>query len=339
MFHSIIKGDSFERGVQHGKNLRSLIQACVASYCRCHSNEHSEEEIKEFLDHRVSVLEGQLPELLVEMKGIAKGAEVRYEDILALNFRIWNNLYNPKRLQLTECSNIAFTESDCGPLLGGTIDDPRDYFFIQTVYPKNGYNHVEVTWAGTVWAIRGINEHGLAIGQSSSAAPVDEDEVLCSFLNYLLLERCKTVEEATEFVGQYQTGHNFTLADAAGNVAVIEAIPEKKVVRKAKDKETAIFSTNHFMAEEMSTVFGNSKVDEENSSWKRYKFLAEVARENKGRYSLELMKRTLRSHKNFPKSICNPATLCATIAVVRENKLLVADKYPCQNKFVEYVIE
>ncbi|MCX7749327.1 MAG: C45 family peptidase [Clostridia bacterium] len=104
----------------------------------------------------------------------------------------------------------------------------------------------------------GMNEHGLAVSQTSAGFPVSNLEggrkpaiVGLQFWAVIraILENCKNVEEALYLAKQMPIAYNINMiaADKGGNAALLESVDGEKAIRKisADTKEQFISSTNH----------------------------------------------------------------------------------------------
>jgi isopenicillin-N N-acyltransferase-like protein len=82
-------GSPSEVGAQHGSAAKSQINRSITFYqglfqTKCQMNW---ETVKSFAMKYQPYLEASFPKYVTEMRGVAKGAGVAYEDILALNVR------------------------------------------------------------------------------------------------------------------------------------------------------------------------------------------------------------------------------------------------------------
>src|SRR5205814_1740060 len=111
----------------------------------------------------------EAPELVEEMRGIARGAGVPFERIFLLNSLL--DLSSFRYLDLAQscagCSSFAVvSEAGTGKtLLGQTYDMPefhQDYVTLLRLKPAQGPRQLVVTFAGIVGAC-GLNEAGLGV--------------------------------------------------------------------------------------------------------------------------------------------------------------------------------
>jgi predicted choloylglycine hydrolase len=100
----------------------------------------------------------------------------------------------------------------------------------------------------------GINEKGLFVAMSFVNGTKTQPGIGFHFLVRKILEDCDSTEQAIQVIQKTTVAstNNFLLADAIGNIAVVESAPEKSVVRYPKSNENFIYITNQFVTEEMA---------------------------------------------------------------------------------------
>ena len=158
------------------------------------------------------------PWLQAEIQGIAEGAGIDRELAELLSFRAWQyEVYHAGA-----CSSFALPGAGGKILTGGTLDDPRFLYTIAQVTPASGLRHLSFPIAGTVWANRGLNEAGLALGISSLICPgvtFDLDQLVPVDLIFRdLLQFCSTVAEVETRCRKFKFFCNLVAVDATGAV-------------------------------------------------------------------------------------------------------------------------
>lgn len=349
-----IAGSPYELGRQHGQQARELIRLCFQQFCRFEgADDRAEKErLAALIENNVAT---QMPQAAEEMRGIADGAGMRYEEIQLLNF--WNELWGPVWYGETSastpvggpstgCTAIGIVTADEKPLLGKTVDDREELadlglFVRQRVQPDQGYGFVQYAYpgAGILGASVGVNEKGLAWG-TTSLLPTESDwEGIPAFiLARYLLQHCATVGEALTAARQFNTinfGLLIMFADRLGDIAVLEKSSRQAVrwLDRAKG-ERMIFATNHTITAEMEDILGGSEELLENSRQR----LANLVRQSEAlSLSMEDLQKLLRDHSQ-PGAICQHGpylyTLASEIASPMQGAVWVTEGPPCQSEFV-----
>ena len=180
-----LRGTSYEMGYQHGVAQRAVIRRWVNEqvYNRTILGDRQPHSILLTYAHQ---LERALPnDIRHELRGIADGAGLSFEDILMLNL-VLNRLPSqplplPRALPALPILNLqalalaaqppATSQSNASDsiLLGYRLNAPdqatrlRRHLLAIVYQPSNGQTYATLTWSGQVGAWCGLNEAGLAI--------------------------------------------------------------------------------------------------------------------------------------------------------------------------------
>lgn len=280
------------------------------------------------------------PNLLEEMQGIAEASGLSFRDILTYNCiaEMWRVKGN--------CTAIGFCDAPEGVLIGKTNDigEGKEHYHVghRFTFP-NGFRALIFTWPGTVWGNAGVNEEGLGWGGASVPSEAfNEDGLPSNTLHRLVLERCRSVEEALNF---YERApfmchpFNAVLGDGKGRLVAVER--DVKVMAVHEPSDGALFVTNHWCAPYLEPFCTASPALMENSRH-RYANLQRLVREIP--HTLEGMKRILQDHSK-PGAICQHGddeakmhTSVAYIVVPAERAILFAYGKPCSVPFERFVL-
>ena len=285
MYTISLVGDAFERGLQQGRHFRAVIPR-VLRQCPSWLGTLTSQEVARFRDNMVIALRRLHPEMVKELEGIARGADMSFDDICLVNFVSAIGA-------LGACTNFIYTETEAGPVLAKTSDIGSDYVFysLQRVQPETGYAYYAVSWAGCLWAEVGFNSAGLAAGQGSAPTMPGQMGAGIPTLEYprVILEQCADVTEAVRFcmeVPMAGKGLNIALVDAMGDAAVVEKSGTACAVRRPlMAGETpelghvagGVYCTNHFLDAGMQDMVPLPKrglPDREDTSHRRLIHLA-----------------------------------------------------------------
>jgi predicted choloylglycine hydrolase len=224
-----IGGSPRERGRQHGRQLKALVRerdrrwrAEIESFMAMPSDRF----IGQFLAETqfVAAIERHAPDLLDEVRGIAEGADLPYDAVLAAQFmdEEWWYSVGLKRRQAAEtphhCSAVASLRPGGGALLAQNMDLARwsdglqALLLIRDVAP--GIDAAMLTMAGMI-GLCGVNSAGLGLtvntlGDLASAS----DGLPVAFITRTLLTH-SNYDEASRFLHRirHASGQNYILSD------------------------------------------------------------------------------------------------------------------------------
>jgi isopenicillin-N N-acyltransferase-like protein len=112
-----VSGEPRERGRQYGEAAREQIHRSITFYRDAYARaaKLSWDQVREHAPRWVPLIDAYLPDILDEVHGIAEGADVTFEDILALNGRAELSVGNPFAEQKDDgCSSFAILEEASG---------------------------------------------------------------------------------------------------------------------------------------------------------------------------------------------------------------------------------
>jgi hypothetical protein len=277
-----LEGTPFEMGYQQGKLLKESIRTNV---------KYSNTEIEklgnpESTQRILKNIEKALPqEFIEEIKGIAAGSEVLYDDIFRHNF--WGILYGLQYL----CSNFAvFNEAtvDKKIIHFNTFDWTwiPSFIVLQIRRPSTGNGFVTYSEAGSIHAISGLNEKEISAGHTGIHYTPKEyysDEGLGKFmLLRKILQYANTIDDVEKILnmnkmmgppGTYLVAHG-----KAKEGKVFELT--SKGFKWRPPKNNFLGSTNHFTL--WSEPIGKGR----NESEDRLRLMERFCKKNYGKIDL-----------------------------------------------------
>jgi len=345
MEHVDLHGSAREMGRQHGHRLAGLIPQVIRHY-RPHPDEPS--PAMRAAAYRIErALLGHCPNVVEEMRGIAEGAGVSYEDILLLNVQgdAEGDLAASPAAPTVRCTAIGLPATPEGPLVAKTDDVGSDARGFETWFrarPEDGYPFMCNAFAGMAANQGGLNAAGLALVMTGLLPAGRRDHEGIPSLLFLrqALQECATVEEALAFAGAHPLrGYacSMTMADArSAAVTVVENYPAGRAVRRSMQPTVR---TNHpqcaespAMSAEQARAAGerwpgllaNSLARAENAA----RLVREIPRSTAG------LQRLLADHGE-PGAICQHGqaglhTSVAMIVIPHQRVILAADGYGCE---------
>ncbi len=338
-------GSAFEIGRQYGEKLGNLLINNIENSLKRLKKRFESEPMEKAYRAMLDVLEHDFPYLVEEMRGMAAGTKVEFREIALSNLSAGFGAFVKES---ESCSNIIFPQSDHGPILGKTLDGSTpesDIAVVRLIQPQQGSTVLCETRINGISTETGINEKGLAVGESSlHFRTINPRGIIRNILPRLLLQECANVEEGIQFLSRYPVlryGFHFALVDRAGNAAIVERSPTEMYVRRAEGK--TIFCTNHTATPCMRKLeLSRGPVGDKNSD-ERFANLQRITSSPDFKLTLDSMKDILRNHR-VPGGICQHGDLemhthRAYIAIPDEGKLLVAPGSPCKHEYEEFSIQ
>lgn len=309
-----VGGSPYTRGQQYGSQARDRVRRSIAAYAKLFQAvagwdwQRATAEAQRFLP----AIEDFAPEYVEELAGVAKGAEVTQEDVLAINVRteilysarVRSALANPVP---SECTAFASVSADGRVLVGQNWDwmpFARDTVVVLQAVPDDSPAFVTVVEAGLL-AKFGVNSAGLALMTNALACTEDQADVGVPYHVMLraLLE-CETTTDAVARLDQAAraSSANYLLADSTGSIVDVEARPggRDSLHRLEPDGRGVLLHTNHFRSPEFNSVDYADLVA--TTSHSRLERLDEAV--NSGASNVEIFAAALSDHANHPNSIC-----------------------------------
>ncbi len=337
-----VSGTAYEIGRRQCEKLGELARIRYRRYGHYHADERPEHDLAPMIEW----VQEHWPAQLEEVRGYADGLDMPFEQVFEFHF----GPYVSAILDSQQCSNLGFSESPNGPILGGNLDDATGYV-VQLTRRAGAYAHVGIVWPGWLSYWGGVNECGLAVSGSSArvqtASPPQPAQPPAWHSVYTarwVLETCRDVPEAIALLKQPGiAGHgNHIMIDETGNGVVVETHkPTGPYLAEHSWEPGGWICCGNFFVSEISPEEALASEDEHlRLRGNRVRLLREFGtRSEKGGGSIELLKATLRTHDgpdHGEGGICNPNNCCGVIYVPRERRILVAERFPCANEFIEY---
>ncbi|MDE2931984.1 MAG: C45 family autoproteolytic acyltransferase/hydrolase [Chloroflexota bacterium] len=331
----VLTGTPYDMGRQQGEAFADLVADAIQFVVP--EGRYADAHKARVLGQVERNMERVFPEALAELHGIADGAGVRYDDLLA-----YNSCQELGRMQQA-CTNFVLVTPEHGIIHYKSNDVSREalkFHVYLEAHPDSGHDFIGVTWAGTVWMNSGINEAGLTYG-GGSLPNTDSDwdhglpanVVLRYFLQYP-----NDVDDALALVARtpiMSHGHNMVFTDPAGNGAVVERTPTAMGIRRLDDH--AIWASNHCLVEDVKPMLRANNESFMANSHGRYGLLEKLTAEQP--HSLNQVIAIARAHAD-PTSMCQHGpymhTVIGYVMIPAERRMLIAYGRPCENEFEEY---
>jgi isopenicillin-N N-acyltransferase-like protein len=342
-----VRGEPFERGRQYGAQTADLIHFNLEGYWRLfkHDDGLNRSAALRQAQGYVEPIEGYAPHLMDEMRGIAAGAGVSLEEILALNCR--TELLSTAKIPLHQECTALFVAPEA-TVDGHTIvaqnwdwsDVLRGGTVLLRVEGPGGPTVLTLTEAGMVGKI-GLNSAG--VGVCTNFLRHDGRRVGAPF-HVILREALNAPRLGLAVAAVYRDvradSGNYLLAHAEGEAVDLEATPSE--VGFLHPEDGLLVHTNHFLTPHLQR--GDQGIPESDNTLVRYGRAIRLLRAQAGQITVETLKSIFRDHLNHPKAICRhpdpsqpeierSATLASAILDLTAGEMHVAAGEPCQTAY------
>lgn len=330
-----------ERGVQYGKQAAAEIVTCINTYRDRFQSTRSLnwESVREIAMAHVPYIEEAMPDILEEARGIAQGASVDFEDIMALNCR-YEILHFPTQ---KECTAFALQREATanGKMYVGQNWDQRPNLLCHSLLlditeEETGNRIFGMTEAGQL--IRnGMNSQGVAQCSNSLHSSLDTAGygIPSNFLRRKLLtldnisDMMKAIRAAARSVS-----NNLCIGSRENIVADVEAVPGQPV--RLDPIDGILTHANNLMVNQDLDTYKDEKFRGE----RLYALLAL----QRGKITLEYIQNCLKDHFGYPEAICSHTsetnklwqTNASIIYGLDEGKAWICYGPPCEGEYKEY---
>ncbi len=359
-----LKGDAYNRGLQHGRQLKNEIAAVFKKWkinIARNTGRDPDTLLNEFLKatNFIPAIEKNIPSIIDEMHGIADGSGQSYHDVYAFQLvdEFWIYLDSVRNISDHHCSAIGVAATGRHPAYIAQNIDLENYMqgfqvLLHVAAQANEPEQYIVTCAGLV-ALAGMNGNGIGLCLNAlMELKASKDGLPVAFIIRKVL-MAVTSNEAIHFLKavEHASGQNYVLG-TIDSVFDFEA-SSGKVVRYNPDSSNTsiVYHTNHALANHDvkdwyrgyherviagETKKGNSEV--------RFATLEMHLAKSSQDISPELIKLTLRSKENASNPVCRTyregaggftfSSVLFTLGGRRSIQLTLGS--PDQSDYVEY---
>jgi len=259
----------YERGFQHGVALKFVIQRTIRNFndwLRDNANINEPDRmIQEFAANtgHISTVKNLLPDLYQEMKGIADGAGVDFNELFVYQSfdELFLFLMNSGAIDFANghCTTVGvYGRNDIANYVTHNNDIPTYHEGAVTVlkikYPNSDLVILQQTFAGQIGQ-NGVNNYGVGVGVNTIADLSITDKGIPVSFNVRKILECKNRHEAVDYLNSahFGTAMNYMIADRE-KVISVETWEDNVVVLKDWEKSFAVH-TNHSLQENAPVIF------------------------------------------------------------------------------------
>ncbi len=334
-----ISGEAFERGRQHGQQLKSAIAKTIDFYRSIFAL--SESEILRHAENFQELILAFSPDYMEEINGIAVGADVDVREIVALNARTEILSHKIERTS-NECTSVYFPQQS---ILGQNWDWGRaleSLTVLMRIVQPCGHIIRMITEPGIIGKI-GMNSRGLGVclniltlGERLKGLPVHI--VLRALLD------CQSFNEAKSLLelSSHGKASNVIVADADGNGLDVEFCGNRFFI--LEPEKDYLVHTNHYLGERLNSEL----VPDFFSSYARFN-RAEKLLEEKSMRNLAVLKEILSDagDSRLPiyreyiddDSVHELGTVCSIVMSLPDQKMFIRKGKSEGARFFEYGLD
>lgn len=360
--HIRIEGGPRERGRAYGESARGRVQRSIDAYSQVFAQYAGWDRatVREQALRYAEPIERFGPTYLEEIRGIAEGADARFEDVLAINVRTEIMFAGKARSASDEgrrpgeCSAFAVlpeANPDHHTLIGQNWDwllHSSETTVVLEARQDDAPDYVTVVEAGLL-AKTGMNSSG--IGLVTNTVVTDRDAGEPGVPYHVLLRSILDSENLSDAYSALQRGFrsssaNYIVAHSDGVAVDVEATPgDFSDLSLLFPESGIILHTNHF----------RSKLDgvKDVSLWLmpdspfRLQRLEAIVASAGPRVSLDTFREALSDHANHPSGVCchpdtrfepldQGETVASVLMDLDEKRMWIAEGRPCTNPYVEW---
>jgi len=287
----------------------------------------------------------RFPQYVEELKGIAEGANVAYEDLSILNAM---EAVTTDALHLDRCTSMAVNgdRTSDGHVLAAHNEDwvPEDESDVYIVHatPDKEPPFLAMTYGGLLPNI-GINAYGIA-QMCDSVYPADSRiGVPRLFVSRAVLSAKSPGQAISHMLSPRRAaGYNHMLAHESGELYSVEVSALRFSLIYGEDGYLA--HTNNYLSQSMRNIESEPE-DLVNSRVRYFRALGLLKRTPK--HTIKTLQAIQRDHVNFPDSICNHSieskiplddekTINALVFDLTAREMHVVWGSPCANPYHTY---
>lgn len=351
-----VSGGPYERGLQYGAQARQRIHRCVATYDHIfHSYAGWDwSRVTEHARTYIPAVDAFRPHLLEEIRGIADGADLARDDVLALNVRTEIMFAAVAQAAARECTAVAALPAVTASgqmLLAQNWDwkpETADNLIVLDARPDTGPSFITVVEAGLL-AKTGLNSAGIGLVTNALVSDQDRGEpgVPYHVILRAILESDR-LSQALLAVTRHRraSSANYLIGHRDGEAVDVEAAPGDYAQVAVSFPTDGMYShTNHFVSRP-----GRDLALKDVALWRGPASLLRLRRaqrlldENAGLIDPPRLGELLSDHFSYPDGVCTHpdpglpsveqyATLFSIIMDLTTGTMWVAPGNPCQSRY------
>lgn len=350
----VLAGTPYERGTIYGETFKHQIAQIIQEEVRTLKTQIetrgfgslSDQEYYDLAEKGARCAKEYASDLYAELEGIAKSANVGFEDIVFFNYFLdfFDLSYAETRTNLLPVGCTCFAAA--GPATdNGHVYIGQNYDWCTTTHPvtlietqsKNTPKILCLTIPGLL-GCAGMNSAGIGI-VINKLLPIDNRMgVPYTFVLRKALEQssiCRAIDVILN--APRSSGISYLIADKSGEILCLETTATDIEVLFALDNY--IGHTNHYIHPRLAIHDASIKSGREGDTYVRWSRITKLLKQQIGQINLDFLKQCARDHVGYPASICqHPGTLASVIMDLQTLHFWIAEKNPCQSEYEQFEI-
>ncbi len=303
----ILTGNAYQRGWQHGQVLAVQINDFLndnrARINTIRDTPLDENIIQDQVRKHTTIIEAQLPEIALELKGLAVGANISYENAVLLQIRVELISYGMTDILEGDCSTIAGISATGETITGQTIDLPGDMRELGCIFriipEQEDQPEIIIYGFAGLLGYMGMNSNGLSININM----VISNDWQPGISPYLIVRHLLNFSTVADCLSELKkitrsSSRSLIIGDTTNLVNVEFTARALRVIEGRQ-----LLHTNHYLHSDlvkMDTMHFLFK----NSSVKRVRLMQQLLSVNTDEANMEMLFDIFSDHSLFPVGIC-----------------------------------
>ena len=343
-----VGGSYYEMGFQYGAACPEIHKMLEMTYQAFGGRDAVRALARKCIPMYLPATEKYAPDIVDEMKGMAAGAKMDFENIFLLN--ITYEIVVPPVMGCTSFAAAGEATANGEVIAGQNFDYIKtwgEFIVLLKMKPDRGPGMLAVAPAGCL-GLLGFNTAGISLNLNMIRNK-DWLKPGGGVPSHVMLAKVLSSENISAAVGAIaaaggRAAKNYLLTSAQGDIADVEVTANDLDI--SYPERGILTHTNHFKAERFrSADLAPAFLPD---SYIRAPRLFRLMENHLGSLSVRLMQELLSDHNNYPSSICrhldphNPLpmvdikTVFSIISCPQEQKAYIALGNPCGNEYLEY---
>jgi isopenicillin-N N-acyltransferase-like protein len=344
-----VSGNSFEMGFQYGVACPEITKMLDITYQVFGGKDKADILANKYIPLYLPFAEQYAPEIVEEMRGMAAGAILDFQDIFFLN--ITYEISVPSVMGCTSFAAAGQATIDGEVITGQNFDFLsmwEDVIILLKMKPSFGPEILAVAPAGSL-GLFGLNSAGISLNLNllRNKDSLNPNGGVPSHIILRKLLACERVGDAIGVIAsaEKRSAKNYLLASDQGDIVDVEVTasdldvryPERGILTHAN-----CFTSDRFKSADQAPFYWAD-------SYIRDHRLYQLMDNQHGQLSVDVMKQLLQDHNNNPNSICRHPdpkailqfgrmikTIFSFISCPKKRKAYIALGNPCENEYIEY---